>query len=321
MTNNVWVPTLTLQIPGTAAEMVAVQDHASNRDLDTWAAAAKQLVDKHHGVSLAELTLSASARPTLDGSPHGIYFLWLDKRLIYVGSNTSRMFHERLAAHLGANAHGWFNSCVRVLARAEYKGDTFAAVEDLVAHGRVAFWSVGHLQTAAQKRVVRQVENRLRRLLTPLNAPRGGVRVDDTDDMDARRETSEANLEVGQEVAAEVESDLDNLAFEDKSLAAGEVLFVKCGATWPGTNADQAVKVRSVLGDWKIAHNRAAGVGTVAGVSAGRIVAAWTVRGFRILANGRVRFQPGQEVADLESLGLLIRGGELGWTVKYAAAA
>ena len=166
---------LVLELPGLAE---ATRD-AGNSPTGLSAGLAQQIADALQspagmGVPLSELTVAAAAAPTLDGSPHGVYFFILDGKVLYVGSTVGRTFHERLAAHLEPYANGWLNSCVKAMVahRPQLYRDHAVAVQALVAQGRILFCPAGfcHGPTRqAQRKLIRQIENQLRDWLAPIN--------------------------------------------------------------------------------------------------------------------------------------------------------
>lgn len=318
---------LTIQIPEVARAMLGVQQRATQVDVEAWAHAAQQIVREHRGVPLSTLTVGAAAQPTIDGAPHGIYFIWHKDRLVYVGSTVSRMFHERLAAHLEGSEKGWFNSCVKVMAAKDYASTTENALQMLLENGSVAFWPIGDIKPyqKAQRRAVRLVENRLRESLQPLNAPKGKFAasegsIDDEEDAQFEREEhcDEIMTSYG-ELYAETRADHDALDLA-AATEPGEVLFVKCARHWPGADAPAEKRAYHALGNWAISAARANGVGVVAAVVRGSVVGAWQVSAPTKREDGRVRFESHGEIADLAPLAALIAGREKGWTWRYVSA-
>ncbi len=278
------------------------------------------------GAPIGGLTMREAVQPLVHGAPHGVYLVLLGESVLYVGSNTGRAFHDRLAGHLDPGAGGWFNSCVKAMVRSGEWSDTGAALTTLLDSARILFLPLGNVRTQEGLRtLILKAENRLRAAFPCLNRRSPGNQDEEAVAIEAvaeRLQQAEDYVEQALRDAAEAEADADALGAGDVGTPEGEILYVKCGTTWPREPNSEAARQQSVLGNWKINHVRARSVRTVVGIAQGTVKAAWDVAPWDgvTVDDGRVRFQPVAERTDVDALLARLEGRTVGWTWTYRPA-
>ncbi len=270
----------------------------------------------------AALTVGELSRPARDGSPHGLYLLWLGDDLLYLGGSAVLPLHERLAQQLDGDPRGALNTVGHAMVRHRRADSPRAAVERLLAEGRVSLVPLGAANTPDARRVVRLLLLRLRAILAPLNLTRPrrtGVGLAALDPaevvaLDALEDRAVAAERVVREIGA-VEADTELL---DPTDAAGELLFVKVDRAWANARSpDVVLRWPRPLG-----RDRAEGVRLVAGVAAGEVVAAFRVAGLAEGPDGALGFRAERPLTPRECLDLERRlsGRQHGWSIKYLPA-
>ena len=270
----------------------------------------------------ATLTVGELSRPARDGSPHGLYLVWLGDDLLYVGGSAVLPLHERLAQQLDGDPRGLLNTVGHAMVRHRRADTPRAAVERLLADGRVSLVPLGEADSPDARRVVRLLLLRVRALLAPLNLVRprrtgaGLAALDPAEGsaLDALEARAAAAERVVRELGA-VEADTELL---DPTDGPGELLFVKVDRAWANARSpDVVLRWPRPLG-----RDRAAGVRLVAGVAAGEVVAAYRVAGLAEGPDGAVGFRPERPLTPRECLDLERRlsGRQHGWSIKYLPA-